>query len=133
MTQDQEGREHQQMKEVWSLWQMLLKKIVVQHELSRATGVKNSQENACGRAIHIPWHCSTSHADVVTKKLRVYGWEVLPHLTYSPDLSPPDFDLFPELKEPRSYAWTTFSSMEELSTDVTQAIRHMNKVVYWME
>ena len=30
MTQDQEGREHQQMKEVWSLWQMLLK-IVMQH------------------------------------------------------------------------------------------------------
>ena len=31
MAQDQEVREHQQMKEVWSLWQMLLKKIAVQH------------------------------------------------------------------------------------------------------
>ena len=30
MTQDQEGQENQQMKEVWSLWQMLLKEIVVQ-------------------------------------------------------------------------------------------------------
>ena len=39
-------------------------------------------------------------ADVVTKKLSDYGWKVLPHAPYSPDMSPPDFDLFPKLKEP---------------------------------
>ena len=39
-------------------------------------------------------------ADVVTKTLCGYGWEVLPHVPYSPDMSPPDFDLFPKLKEP---------------------------------
>ena len=38
--------------------------------------------------------------DVVTKNLRDYGWEVLPHAPYSPDMSPPDFDLFPKWKEP---------------------------------
>ena len=31
MTQDQEGWKHQQMEEVWSLWQMLLKKIVMEY------------------------------------------------------------------------------------------------------
>ncbi|VVC35208.1 Ribonuclease H-like domain, partial [Cinara cedri] len=32
--------------------------------------------------------------------LEKYGWERLKHPPYSPDLSPPDFDLFPKLKEP---------------------------------
>ena len=36
-------------------------------------------------------------ADVVTKKLRDNGWEVLSNALYSPDMSPPDFDLFPKL------------------------------------
>ena len=64
-------------------------------------------------------------AVVVTKKLREYGWEVLRHAHYSPDMSPPDFDLFPKIKEPKS--GRSFSSLKELSTDGTQAIRHLNK------
>ena len=64
------------------------------------------------------------NADVVTKKLRDCGWEVLPHAPYSPDTSPPDFDLFPKLKEPMR---GRFSSLEEFSVAVTRAIRHMNK------
>ena len=39
-------------------------------------------------------------ADVVIKKDSDYGWELLPHIPYSPDMSPPDFDLFLKLKEP---------------------------------
>ena len=31
------------------------------------------------------------------------------------------------LKVKRTYAWATFFSLEELSFDVTQALRHMNK------
>ena len=57
-------------------------------------------------------------ADVVTKKLSGYGWEVLPHAPYSPDMSPPDLDLFPKLKEPMHKRH--FSSLEELSTDVPE-------------
>ena len=38
-------------------------------------------------------------ADVVTKILRGYGWEVLPHASCSPDMSSADFDLFLKLKE----------------------------------
>ena len=52
-------------------------------------------------------------------------WEVLPHAPYSPDMSPPDFDLLPKLKQPMRER--CFSSLEELSTDSTRAIRHMNK------
>lgn len=62
---------------------------------------------------------------VVTEKLREYGWEVLPHPPYSPDMSPPDYDLFTKLKQPMR--GRRFQSLEELSTAVTQAIRQMNK------
>ena len=37
---------------------------------------------------------------------------------------PLDFDLFRKLKEPMR---ARFSSLEELSTDVTRSIRHRNK------
>lgn len=50
---------------------------------------------------------------------------MLPHPPYSPDMSPPDFDLFPKLKEPMR--GRRYSSLEELSTTVTRAIRQMNK------
>ena len=63
-------------------------------------------------------------ADVVTKQLRDYGWEVL-LASYSPNTSPPDFDLFPKFREPTH--GRRFSSLEELSSDGTRAIRHMNK------
>ncbi|VVC42113.1 Hypothetical protein CINCED_3A015308 [Cinara cedri] len=36
----------------------------------------------------------------VVALLEKYGWKRLKHPPYSPDLSPPDFDLFPKLKEP---------------------------------
>ena len=62
---------------------------------------------------------------VATKIPRDYGWKVLPHAPYSPHTSPPDFDLFPELKE-HIYG-RCFSSLEKLSTDGTRAIQHMNK------
>ena len=59
-------------------------------------------------------------ADVVTKILRDYWWEVLYHAPYSPDMSPTDFELFPKLKQP--LRGRSFFSLEELSTDVTWAI-----------
>ncbi|PNF37845.1 hypothetical protein B7P43_G08373 [Cryptotermes secundus] len=63
--------------------------------------------------------------NVVTEKLRQYGWEVLPHAPYSPDMSPPDFDLFPKLKKPMR--GRCFPSLEELSAALTRAIRQINK------
>jgi transposase len=35
----------------------------------------------------------------VLEILEKYGWQLFPHLLYSPDMSPPDFDLFPKLKK----------------------------------
>jgi len=57
---------------------------------------------------------------VVTDLLSKYEREVLPHAPYSPDMSPPDFDLFPKLKEPMH--GHCFSYLEEVSAAVTRAI-----------
>ena len=42
---------------------------------------------------HKSWH--------VTSVIDEYKWETLKHPAYFPDLSPCDFDLFPELKNTR--------------------------------
>ena len=60
----------------------------------------------------------------VRELLDGYSWEVLPHPSYSPDMSPPDFDLFPKLKiDTRG---VRFSTLEELSASVTRRVRQLN-------
>jgi histone-lysine N-methyltransferase SETMAR len=63
----------------------------------------------------------------VSEILEKYGWQVLPHLPYSPDMSPPDFDLFPKLKKP--LRGKRFRSIEEVFNEVTRVIRRINKGV----
>jgi histone-lysine N-methyltransferase SETMAR len=65
-------------------------------------------------------HASGAVSEISEK----YGWQVLPHPPYSPDMSPPDFDLFPKLKKPLH--GKGFRSIEEVSNEVTQVIRHIN-------
>jgi histone-lysine N-methyltransferase SETMAR len=52
----------------------------------------------------------------------MYGWQVLPHPPYSPDMSPPDFDLLPKLKKLCGKRFRNF----EVSNEVTLVIRHIN-------
>ena len=60
----------------------------------------------------------------VSEILEKYGWHVLPHSPYSPDMSPPAFGLFPKLKEP--LRGKRFRSIEEKSNEVTRVIRRIN-------
>ena len=60
----------------------------------------------------------------VSEILEKYGWQVLPHQPYSPDMSPPDFDLFPKLKKP--LRGKRFRSIEQVSDEVTRVIRRIN-------
>ena len=60
----------------------------------------------------------------VLEILEKYGWQVLPHLPYSLDMSPPAFDLFPKLKKPP--CGKRFRSIEEVSNEVTRVIRRIN-------
>ena len=52
-----------------------------------------------------------------------YSWEVLPHPPYSPDMCPPDFNLFPELK--MNMHGVRFSTLEDLSASVTRRVRQL--------
>jgi transposase len=58
----------------------------------------------------------------VSEILEKYGWQVLPP-PYSPDMSPPDFDLFPKLKKP--LCGKLFGSIEQMSNEVTRVIRRI--------
>jgi len=49
---------------------------------------------------------------------------VLPHPPYSPEMSPPDFDLFPKLKINMHGVY--FSTLEDLSASVTRLVRQLN-------
>jgi hypothetical protein len=60
----------------------------------------------------------------VSEILEKYGGQVLPHPLHSPDMSPPDFDLFPKLKKP--LRGKRFRSTEEVSNEVTRVIRRIN-------
>jgi hypothetical protein len=62
---------------------------------------------------------------VVTDLLSKYQWEVLFHASYSPDMSPLDFNILHKLKQPmRGHR---FPFLEEVSTAVTRAIRGLKK------
>jgi hypothetical protein len=61
----------------------------------------------------------------VTDLLSRYKWESVLHAPYSPNMSPPDFDLFHKLKEPmRGHR---LPSLEEIPAAVTRAIRGLDK------
>ena len=101
-------------------------------ELFRATGAKlrrkmhkNRLQLPVAGSLILHGNARPHIAVAVTKNLRDCGWEVLPHASKSADMNPPDFDLFPKLKEPMR--GRRFSPLEELSTDGTRAIRYMNE------
>jgi histone-lysine N-methyltransferase SETMAR len=67
-----------------------------------------------------------AHASgAVLEILEKCGWQALPHPPYSPDVSPPEFDLFSELKKP--LRGERFRSIEEVSKEVTRVIRRTKK------
>jgi transposase len=60
----------------------------------------------------------------VHELLHGYSWEVLPHPPYGPDMSSPDFDLFPKLKI--NMHGVRFSTLEDVSASVTRRVRQLN-------
>jgi histone-lysine N-methyltransferase SETMAR len=59
----------------------------------------------------------------VSEILEKYGWQMLSHLPYSPDMNPTDFDLSPKLKKP--LRGKRFRSIE-VSIEVNRVIRRIN-------
>jgi len=69
--------------------------------------------------INVRPHASGAVSEIVEK----YGWQVLAHPLYGPDMSPSAFDLFPKLKKP--LRGKSFGSTE-VSNGVTRVIRRIN-------
>jgi len=65
------------------------------------------------------------HVGNVRELLDRYSWEVLPFPPYSPDMSPPDIDLFPKLKI--NMRGVLFSMLEDLSASITRRVRQLNR------
>jgi len=77
------------------------------------------------RSVHRPYFNARPHASgAVSEILEKYGWQVLPHPLYSPDMNPSAFDLFPALKKP--LRGKRFRSIEEVSNEVTRVIWRIN-------
>ena len=69
-------------------------------------------------------HNATPHtAHVVQDLIDSYGWEILPHPAYSPDLSPCDFHLFPAFKMPMR--GTRYNTLDEIKTAADHYIRQV--------
>ena len=67
---------------------------------------------------------SPHKSKVVKELLEGYGWEMLDHPPYSPDLSPPDLDLFPKLKA--SLRGVRYDSLDELECAVNAEVQRIN-------
>jgi len=80
-----------------------------------------SQNSRSGQRPYINARLHASGA--VLEILENYGQQVLPCPLYSPDMSPPAFDLFPKLKKP--LRGKRFRSTEEVSNEVTRVIRRI--------
>jgi transposase len=53
--------------------------------------------------------------------LKSWGWEILPHPPYSPDLAPSDFYLFPKMK--KHLRGQRFHTSEDVQNEVKKWLR----------
>lgn len=60
--------------------------------------------------------------------LNSFKWKIFPHPTYSPDLAPSDYHLFPYLK--RSLGGVHFTNDAELKTYVTNFLKNLDGTFY---
>lgn len=60
-------------------------------------------------------------ARVTTALIEKFGWEIVLHPPYSPDLAPSDYHLFPDLK--KHLGGTHFANEEELKEEVLSYLR----------
>ena len=64
-------------------------------------------------------HPHTARATV--EKIRTFGWEILPHPPYSPDLAPSDYHVFGSVKE--QLRGQRFETLEDIRKAVRQRLQ----------
>ena len=100
-------------------------------EIASEVGVSHSSvdriKSAQGCYTDVHWYsmtmCRSTNA-VVTSLLTSCNWDVLEHPPYSSDMSPPDCDLFPKLKE--NLRGTRYESLKELKAAGAAQVRRIN-------
>jgi transposase len=61
--------------------------------------------------------------------LNSWGWQILPHPPYSPDLTPSDFRLFPKMKE--HLRGLRFNSIEDVQNEVKKWLRAQDEFFFY--
>ena len=64
--------------------------------------------------------------EVVIDLLNCWGWEVLYHPPYSPDLSPCDYDLIPKMKEP--LCGIRFRTVHDVLQATNRSLRNIQRL-----
>ncbi|PNF38705.1 hypothetical protein B7P43_G17132 [Cryptotermes secundus] len=90
-------------------------------ELARETGLAHTTVNP---PIILQGNARLHAAEAVADLFDRWGWEVLYHPPYSPELSPCDFDLIPKMKEP--IRGIRFRTVPEVLQAVDRSIRTIN-------
>ena len=67
---------------------------------------------------------ASCHTTAVKDLLRCWQWEILEHPTYSPDMSPRDYDFFARLKEP--LRGTRYNTRDERIRALGRSMRNIN-------
>ncbi|GFR59176.1 transposase [Elysia marginata] len=95
----------------------------VRNVLSQVKSAINEQRPEVSTSRTLPLHDNAGHhkARVTTQSLRELGIQVLPHPTYSPDLTQCDFWLFPILKD--RLAGRKFDRIQDLVKAVNLELR----------
>ena len=90
------------------------------------SAISRKQPDLLTRGLLILQDNAVCHTAVlVMHRSEKYLWEVLPHEPYSPDKTPPDFDLFPVLKE--ALRGRRYHDLDELSAAVNARVRFIEK------
>lgn len=92
--------------------------------------IQNRRRGMLSKGVRLLHDNARPHVARVTQELlKQFGWTVIPHPPYSPDLAPSDYHLFPNLKE--HLGGQRFSSDEEVKEEVE---RYLNSLaVDWFD
>lgn len=98
-------------------------KSFLQYHLRRA--VREKRPELLDNAIILHDNATSHTADTVRRCLQRWGWEVLQHPPYSPDLSPCDFDLIPKVKKP--LRGKRFANKQDILTAFRREVAHISE------
>ena len=91
--------------------------------------IKNKRRGHQSKGVIIHHDNARPHTAAQTvQTINHLGWELLPHLSYSPNLAPSDFHMFGPLKE--FMRGTKFESDDEVKSVVSDWLRHQSKDFY---